>query len=217
MRKEKLQTLSMILLEWVILLAGILGLIINFIKAPAVDDALSSFSYYTNQSSLIVVILVGIRIYYRIHKKEIPKIISLFTIASTSWLLATCLGFIFLLSAIYQPVGIKIISNILLHYLTPLLMLLYFFISKSKIKIKKSLSFFFISYPLLYGIVSLIRGAIFKVYPYWFLNPTKMYPDGIGSYGNVLIVLFVMVAFFIILGYLLLWLHIKVKGESIDR
>ncbi len=210
------QELIIKILEWGILLVGLLGLIINFSTLPTFKDALNLFSYYTIQSNLMVVILIGIRIYYRINKKEITKIISLFTIAVTSWLLVAGLGYALLLSTIYYPEGIKIISNISLHYITPLMMLLYFFISENKIKKNKSLELIFISYPLLYCVISLIRGAIFGIYPYWFLNPTLSYPDGIGSYGNVLILLIGVNVLFILIGYLLLWLYKKIKGEIID-
>lgn len=208
--------LVIVVLEWGILFVGLLGLVINFATSSTFKDGLNLFSYYTIQSNLAVVILISIRIYYRIHKKTITHFISILTSATTSWLLVTGLGFILLLSAIYHPEGIKMISNISLHYVTPTLMLIYFFFSENKVKIKKTLSLLFISYPLAYCIISLIRGGITGFYPYWFLNPTIAYPEGVGSLLNVLLIFIGVAIIFTGIGYLLLWLHKKINGENID-
>ncbi len=214
--QKSYKRLIIVILEWGILFAGLLGLVINFSTSLTFKDGLNLFSYYTIQSNILVVLLISLRIYYRFNKKNITKFISLITVAMTSWLLVTGLGFILLLSAIYHPEGIKMISNISLHYVTPTLMLIYYFFTENKVKTKKSLLLLFISYPLVYCIISLIRGVITGFYPYWFLNPTMNYPEGVGSLLNVLLIFIGVAIIFTGIGYLLLWLHKKINGENID-
>ncbi len=67
-----------------------------------------------------------------------------------------------------------------------------------------SLLLAWMSYPLLYMLVSLLRGSLTGFYPYWFLNPNDPYPQGVGSVSGMLGVMGMIAAGFLLAGLLVL-------------
>jgi hypothetical protein len=170
------------------------------ITSESLGAAIQLFSYYTLQSNgLIVVLLILSLINKRlIHKmKWIDEAVS----TATVWILITGIIYHFFLSAMHTPVGIGILACVLLHYMVPFGMLVYYllFIDDRKLDISlgKRMIFWGI-YPIIYTGISIVRGSISGFYPYWFLNPTKAYPLGIGSMGYLL--LFIVISYIVFVG-----------------
>jgi hypothetical protein len=100
--------------------------------------------------------------------------------------------------------GIRIITNFTLHYLIPMFVLLNWIIFEEKKLYSYKSIVFWLFFPILYGAISLIRGMYDGFYPYFFLNPNGHFPDGVGSYANVALVIVGFTFVYCMLGCLLI-------------
>jgi len=153
--------------------------------------------YYTIQTN----ILVGMSTLFWVFKPS--PLTAKFLQSTALWIAVTGVFFHVLLSKRYQPVGLKVFSNILTHTFTPIatvLLSLIVPIESAQKLINLEQIAFWISYPLLYTVIWLIYGHFADYYPYWFLNPRDHYPEGMGSYSKVIGFIVLSSVFFIGLG-----------------
>ncbi|HBD93413.1 MAG: hypothetical protein A2015_05455 [Spirochaetes bacterium GWF1_31_7] len=186
-----------IVFQIVIILSAITGVVleISFQKGPF--TGLNIFSYFTIQSNIIVALILMLNI---VNRANPPRWLVTLKSGATIWILVTGLVFHFLLSKIYHPVGVLLASNILLHYIVPIGMQFNWLIFEPKGNYRHSDTLLWIGYPVLFAFLSLLRAQIDGFYPYWFLIPNKNYPDGAGSFGNVLIIIAGLAIAFSIIG-----------------
>lgn len=194
------------IVEIVIILVAFLAVAIEMGTQRSIMSGIKLLNYYTIQSNIVV---VGVMIFAFIKgrtKSEHDKNVGFIVGAATLWILVTGLIYHFMLSGIYQPEGLKAISNVMLHYWTPSLMMIYYLVFLNKNVVNMRYPIFWTGYPLIYGVGSLLRGEIDGFYPYWFMRPYGSYPEGNGSYLGVLLFIAVMAIAFLLLGYLLLFI-----------
>jgi hypothetical protein len=189
-----------LLFQVILICAAVAGVALQIIFQEGPTFSLNSFSYFTIQSNLIVAAALSLNIYYRANP---PGWLAALKSGAAIWILVTGLVFHFLLSQFYHPVGILMLSNILLHYIVPAGAQLNWLIFEVKGTYQHKFTFIWIAYPTLYAFISLLRAKIDGFYPYWFLNPTKNYPDGAGSFINVLIAIALLALVFSIIGNLI--------------
>ena len=189
-----------LLFQLIIICAAAAGVVLQIIFQKGPNSGLNLLSYFTIQSNLIVAVTLSLNIYYRTNP---PEWLTVLKSGAAIWILVTGLVFHFLLSQVYHPVGILMFSNILLHYIVPVGVQLNWLIFEVKGTYRHKFTFIWIAYPTLYAFISLLRAKIDGFYPYWFLNPTKNYPDGAGSFVNVLIVIALLALVFSIIGNLI--------------
>jgi len=201
------------ILQILIIASASAGILIEFLLTPgAIQDKLQLFSYYTIQTNILAIVGVG----YILIANFLPAIYSrksveIISLSLAVWLFVTFAGYHFLLSGIWFPSGIRELSNILLHYITPGLVILNY-LSGKRVLFKGIL--ILILYPFLYVVVSLIRGALSGFYPYFFLSPLPA-PDGLGSIRNVLFFIILSLFIYLIVGNLLFVLKSeKFKDDS---
>src|SRR5690625_6630521 len=77
----------------------------------------------------------------------------------------------FVLSSGGEYSGTRVITNFTLHYLIPILVLLNWILFEKKKWYSYKSIFHILYFPILYGVISLIRGIIDGFYPYFFFNP----------------------------------------------
>jgi len=111
------------------------------------------------------------------------------------------------LRGIWKPAGWQLFLDNMLHVLIPILYILYwlFFVTKGKLNWKNV--FYWLLFPLVYLIYSLIRGLIVNWYPYPFLNASIL------SYGQVIINIIVMLFVFLISGFVLVAINNKFEKK----
>lgn len=180
------------------------------------SGALMQLSYYTLQTNLIVAIVALLNAVFSVKtaKSQITAgLLRIITGGSVLWITVTMTICHLLLSDHYRPRGQALFANNLLHYVIPLLAIIFWLIFEEG----KSYRFFYpllwAVYPLSYAVVSVIRGAITGFFPYWFLNPAAAYPNGIGSYLNLFIFTLVVGLIFIATEYLMVFLnHLHLSG-----
>ncbi|HEY2531950.1 MAG TPA: Pr6Pr family membrane protein [Xanthobacteraceae bacterium] len=76
-----------------------------------------------------------------------------------------------LLRNVWNPQGLNVISNDLLHYITPILFLAYWWFYSPKGALRWSYPLIWGLYPTAYLIYALLRGLIIGTYPYNFIDP----------------------------------------------
>ena len=79
-----------------------------------------------------------------------------------------------LLARIHSPVGLSAVANIGLHLIVPLLYISDWLLFAPKDKMSFTHIPYWVIYPLIYGIYTIIRGGLTGVYPYPFMNVAEL-------------------------------------------
>jgi len=106
------------------------------------------------------------------------------------------LAYHLLLRNVWNPQGLNLIANDLLHYVTPILFLAYWWFYFPKGALRWSYPLIWGLYPTVYLIYALIRGSIIGSYPYGFLDPSAT------GYQQTLINAVGLLIAFIVIGLL---------------
>ena len=117
--------------------------------------------------------------------------------AITSFILIVGLVYQIVLRKIWDPKGMQMIVDELLHTIIPVYMLGYWFFTIQKENLKLKNLFYWLFYPAIYLLVVMIRGHFSHYYPYPFLNL-----DQIGLQKvivNILVVIIITLLIMIIL------------------
>ncbi|MEY3404762.1 MAG: hypothetical protein RL161_192 [Bacteroidota bacterium] len=147
-------------------------------NAPALTETIRYYSYMTVWTNLMVTFCFGAVTFFRnsnwaafFRKNEVQ---------SGTAVYITVVGFAyhFLLSATFNPTGLEWFGNLLLHYINPLLFVLFWFIGVEKQPYPYTQALRWLSFPMIYFVYSLIRGFITDWYPYFFVDVTTLgYPQ----------------------------------------
>lgn len=179
------------------------GIASNIIVAKSAYAACNLFSYYTIQSNLIVLFAAVYSIYLKINKKTETRLFKIIKNGSVLWILVTGLVFHFMLSMFMHGTGIAWYALVSLHYVTPAMALVNWFVFEEKGNCRYSFALYWLAYPVLYLAGSEIRFFFDGFLPYWFLNPYAPYPTGTGSFLVMLFIIAGLFAFFAAAGALL--------------
>jgi hypothetical protein len=144
-----------------------------FINAIISGDPLSwviGFRYYTMQTNLMVTIWFTLAIFWYNKPESLEKIMGPLKGAFTLYITTTFVFFAILLQAGYQPTGWAAFSNLILHYITPILFIFDWILTENKLRYKWSYIPYWIIYPIGYLIFSLLHGIFTGDYIYPFLD-----------------------------------------------
>jgi hypothetical protein len=97
----------------------------------------------------------------------------------------------------WSPQGLQLIVDNLLHVITPIWFLVYWYAFVPKASLQYKNVWAWLMYPLVYCCYILVRGSITNMYPYFFVDATQY------SYGQVFINIAVLVLVFLGLSLLL--------------
>lgn len=109
---------------------------------------------------------------------------------------AVCLVYIFLLAPLWRPEGLFRLADILLHYVTPVLFILWFLFFGTDGTTRWRDIPWWLAYPLLYVVYAMCRAPIAGEVPYPFLDLSK------NGAGTVLASAFGILVLFVVLGAL---------------
>jgi hypothetical protein len=100
------------------------------------------------------------------------------------------LAYHLLLRNVWQPRGLQLVADLVLHYATPILFLLFWWVAVPKDALRWQHIGAWLSFPAGYFIYMLIRGELTGLYPYHFIDVGAL------GYGRTLAnALFVLVGF----------------------
>jgi len=178
---------------------SLLGILIE-VMSHMFGDTFSFFRgiglirYYTIQSNSIVFgyFLLGFFEKYKSHplyKKMLPGVVIYIAI--------TFMVFALMLQGTFEITGIRIVGNYLVHYIVPIVAIVYLFVSGENQYTYKDISTWSI-YPLLYIVFMLIYGAITSdyLYPFFDLNVISVWVLIITII--ILVLLFMLLSFIVV-------------------
>lgn len=145
-------------------------------------DLVNFFSFFTIESNMLAVALLltlGIATFLHKDSKRIPYLRG----AVTLFMTMTGIIYIMLLSGNEESLQTTIpVINIILHYLTPAVILLDWLIFPPKQRMEFRIGLIWLLYPAGYLLYSVVRGSFTGWYPYPFINPTiNGWPNVIGT------------------------------------
>ncbi|HEV8271931.1 MAG TPA: Pr6Pr family membrane protein [Chitinophagaceae bacterium] len=98
-----------------------------------------------------------------------------------------------ILRSLWQPQGLQMIVDEILHSVTPVLFILFWVIFTPTEELKWRHAFSWILYPLVYIFYALIVGAVTKFYPYLFVDVNRHgYTKALSNTGLVLFAIFLL-------------------------
>lgn len=167
-------------------------------------NAVNFFSFFTIESNVLVFITLLLSAVAVAAGKN-DRLGGLRS-AVTVYILVVGIGFSFLLAGL-EDVALTAVpwDNAVLHYILPGAMLIDLLIDRPKNKLRFGRSLYWLLFPLVYLIYSLVRGALTHWYPYPFLNPNT------NGYGSIAIT----AGCLLILGLALIWIVCKISGKRL--
>ena len=163
-------------------------------------DPVNFFSYFTNLSNIFaaVVFIIG-AISLLTYRKPTPRDD---LIRGAAVVAMAVVGVVFSLLLRNEDLGTLLPwVNFVLHYLMPVVVVVEWLVQPPKSKISFRQTLYWLIYPLLYVVYSLIRGTIVGFYAYPFLNPAK-----IGGYGVVALYCVGIFVLFLVFSVVFQWL-----------
>jgi hypothetical protein len=110
------------------------------------------------------------------------------------------IAYFLLLRNVWQPQGLQLLADVLLHYAVPALYVLFSFIALRGTRLRWMAPFWWSLYPLLYFAYAMIRGAWIGAYPYRFIDVSVL------GYATTLRNAVILLMAFLVLAYLLILL-----------
>lgn len=183
----------------------ILSLVLTVQGAQDASAVLSGigimFSFYTIQSNLIVATWLTLAIIFN-NKEEKPSIVSSpVQGAITLYISVTFIIFALLLSGMYKPTGWEALTNITMHYLIPIAVIIDWLITGMEVKYEWKYCIYWAFYPFGYLFYTLIQGLLTGFYPYYFLDfSLLLIPGYFISVGLISVFFFLLSCFYIFIN-----------------
>lgn len=106
-----------------------------------------------------------------------------------------------ILRALWEPQGLQLIVDELLHSAVPALVLIYWFVTAPKKGLQWKNAFTWLIYPFCYLLYVFTRGAFMNVYPYPFIDVTTIgYTQALINSGFLILIFLSLSWFFIGIG-----------------
>ncbi len=105
----------------------------------------------------------------------------------------------FFLSSAFNPTGLQYAVDVMLHYIVPFLYIFYWILYAKRGYLHYRNSIVWLTYPVIYVIYILTRGAITNSYPYPFLNVEKLGYSQVGANMLGLTLAYLVLGYFIVL------------------
>ena len=98
------------------------------------------------------------------------------------------IAYALLLQHLWHPEGLQLVADMLLHYVMPLLFLVYWWVAVPRGDVRWTSVFTWMLYPVLYFVYAMTRGALSGVYPYPFINAAELgYEQALANALGVLV------------------------------
>lgn len=141
-------------------------------KAGALTEIITTFSYFTIWSNSLVALMA--------FSQLLPngqKLKRLFASANVQTCIAVYIfatGLIYQLLLSQQFTGVAYISDVLLHAVTPVLFVIYWFFAVRTQAVSAAVVWQVLLLPILFSAYWLVRGAVIGSYPYYFMDVTVL-------------------------------------------
>jgi hypothetical protein len=133
------------------------------------DGLITFFGFFTVLTNILVCFALTVLVRSSGREAFLTSPFALAGIATSIAFVA--LAYHFLLRNLWNPQGAQLLTNVILHYVTPALFVVYWFRSRRG-SLRWADALIWSVYPLLYFVYVLVRGAIIGSYPYGFIDVT---------------------------------------------
>ena len=123
------------------------------------------FSFYTNWTNILLVL-----IYLDIFKGFSNLSSPIMGVTGLSSIIMVMIVYHFLLAATHHPEGIDKVTNVIMHYITPVIFTLFWLTTRHIGALKWGDLYKLIMFPMAFLIFTYIKAAVTGEYPYDFLN-----------------------------------------------
>lgn len=156
------------IIVWFAVLAQFYLIIENRI-APVTETIIRFFSFFTILTNILVAVYFTIK---ALGRDQLDKA-GLLT-AITVYITIVGLVYQVLLRHIWQPTGLQMVVDELLHSVNPLLVISYWYLFEKKFFVHYKEVFKWMIYPVVYLVYILTRGSFSGFYPYPFINVSEI-------------------------------------------
>ncbi len=164
-------------------------------------NVVNFFSYFTNLSNIFASIVFVLGAIYLMQRREPTATDDL--IRGASVVAMAIVGIVFSILLRSDDLGSLLPwVNTIVHYIMPVVVVADWLYQPPQSKLSVRQLGYWLIYPLLYLLYSLIRGAIVGFYPYPFLNPASAVTGG--GYGGVALYCVAIFAAFLLVGWALI-------------
>lgn len=174
-------------MEYSIIFLSVVGILIEVLSSIFevpfnIMRGILLFRYFTLQSNFLI--LLSFVLLQTKYKEKIMK----FFPGIVSYITITFVVFATMLQGITSPEGIRVVGNLLVHYIVPIMSIIYLVVFIRKTYKYQDILYWMI-YPLFYVLFALINGLITNDYIYPFFNINSA---GILVYSITVIILIVL-------------------------
>ena len=156
------------IIVWFAVLAQFYLIIENRV-APVTETIIRFFSFFTILTNILVAVYFTIK---ALGRDQLDKA-GLLT-AITVYITIVGLVYQVLLRHIWQPTGLQMVVDELLHSVNPLLVISYWYLFEKKFFVHYKEVFKWMIYPVIYLLYILARGSFSGFYPYPFINVSEI-------------------------------------------
>ena len=162
------------LIGWATLVAQYFLVVSEGEHANLAAATISYFSYFTILTNILVVLAFTAPLL-----APTTKLNGIFTKPAVRAAIALYISFVaivyhIMLRDLWDPQGLQFITDIALHTVLPIWYLFDWVFYTSKRSLRFAHIPYWLIYPTLYGVYTIIRGALSGVYPYPFLNVSEL-------------------------------------------
>ena len=186
-------------LGWFALLAQLYLTIVNN-AIPVAESVVRYFSYFTILTNIIVAsCFTALLLNFN---KSRQGFLSGARVLAAVTVYISVVGIVYnlILRFTWQPQGLQLIVDELLHAVMPVLFIVYWLIFVPKNTLSWSDAFSWLMYPFVYLVFVLLRGSLSGFYPYPFIDVKEI------GYNKVLLNSFYLLIVFLTLSLLLVWI-----------
>ncbi|MGH6856593.1 MAG: Pr6Pr family membrane protein [Methylocella sp.] len=184
------------------------GAVVKNLSIPVI--LINFFSYFTTETVLLITL--GLTIFCT--RPQTEQFLTRPSVQSALVVYIIVVGGVYavLLRNLWHPHGLQILTNFVLHYAIPVLYPMYWLVFMPKGSLRWSAPAWWVVYPVLYFLYSMLRGAAYGTYVYPFMDAAKLGVARAWMHGAVLL------AVFFCLGIVLTAVdHALASGESRRR
>ncbi|MGK6352974.1 Pr6Pr family membrane protein [Parapedobacter sp. DT-150] len=134
-----------------------------------IETNIRFFSFFTILTNILVALYFSFEVLWPPPAKPLSSRSGALT-ALTVYITVVGLGYQILLRHIWDPTGLQMVVDELLHSIIPVLVMLYWYLYAPKSTLRYQQLFVWLLYPLAYLIYVLLRGSFSDFYPYPFIN-----------------------------------------------
>ncbi len=168
---------------------------------------INHFSYFTIETNLLVALALTIFC----ARPQAERFLTRPSVKSALVVYIIIVGVVYavLLRNLWHPQGVQLLADVVLHDAIPVLYPLYWLVFLPKGSLRWTAPAWWLAYPVLYFLYTMLRGEAFGTYPYPFFDVARLGFARVSMNGIVLL------AFFFGLGVILTAIdHALASGES---